>query len=99
MRTVRKEQNISFKVPLDLVETSQDNISLRPIVEKLVNIQSWTKEEQAPDQAISFRVDALEYFVPVGASNIEEDGCVALLVAIFFSVMLLELPEICFQDV
>ena len=41
LRTVRKEQNISFKVPLDLVETSQDNISLRPIVEKLVNIQSW----------------------------------------------------------
>ena len=73
LRTVRKEQNISFKVPLDLVETSQDNISLRSIVEKLVNIKSWTKEEQAPDQAISFRVDALEYFVPVGASNIEEE--------------------------
>jgi valyl-tRNA synthetase len=73
LRTVRKEQNISFKVPLDLVETSQDNISLRPIVEKLVNIQSWTKEEQAPDQAISFRVNAREYFVPVGASNIEEE--------------------------
>ena len=73
LRTVRKEQNISFKEPLDLVETSQDNISLRPIVEKLVNIQSWTKEEQAPDQAISFRVNAREYFVPVGASNIEEE--------------------------
>jgi valyl-tRNA synthetase len=73
LRTVRKEQNISFKVPLDLVETSQDNISLRPIVEKLVNIQSWIKEEQAPDQAISFRVNAHEYFVPVGASNIEEE--------------------------
>lgn len=73
LRTVRKEQNISFKVPLDLVEISQDNISLRPIVEKLVNIQSWIKEEQAPDQAISFRVNAHEYFVPVGASNIEEE--------------------------
>jgi len=73
LRTVRKEQNISFKVPLDLVETSQDNISLRPIVEKLVNIQSWIKEEQAPDQAISFRVNTHEYFVPVGASNIEEE--------------------------
>jgi valyl-tRNA synthetase len=73
LRTVRKEQNISFKVPLDLVEISQDNISLRPIVEKLVNIQSWNKEEQAPDQAISFRVNAHEYFVPVGASNIEEE--------------------------
>ena len=73
LRTVRKDQNISFKEPLDLVETSQDNISLRPIVEKLVNIQSWNKEEQAPDQAISFRVNTREYFVPVGASNIEEE--------------------------
>jgi valyl-tRNA synthetase len=73
LRTVRKEQHISFKEPLDLVETSQDNISLRPIAEKLVNIQSWTKEQQAPDQAISFRVNAHEYFVPVGASNIEEE--------------------------
>jgi valyl-tRNA synthetase len=73
LRTVRKEQNISFKEPLDLVETNQDNISLRPIVEKLVNVQTWSKVAQAPDQAISFRVDAHEYFVPVNASNIEEE--------------------------
>jgi valyl-tRNA synthetase len=73
LRTVRKEQNISFKEPLDLVETNQDNISLRPIVEKLVNVQTWSKVAQAPDQAISFRVNAHEYFVPVSASNIEEE--------------------------
>ncbi|MDG1930807.1 MAG: valine--tRNA ligase [Flavobacteriaceae bacterium] len=73
LRTVRKEQNISFKEPLDLIETNQDNISLRPIVEKLVNVQTWSKVAQAPDQAISFRVNAHEYFVPVSASNIEEE--------------------------
>ena len=55
-----------------MVETNQYNISLRPIVEKLVNVQTWSKVAQAPDQAISFMVNAHEYFVPVSASNIEE---------------------------
>ena len=73
LRTVRKAQNISFKEPLDLVETTQDNISLRPIVEKLVNIQTWDTSAKAPEQSISFRVNAHEYFVPVTASNIEEE--------------------------
>jgi valyl-tRNA synthetase len=39
----------------------------------LVNVQTWSKVAQAPDQAISFRVNAHEYFVPVSASNIEEE--------------------------
>ena len=73
LRTVRKDQNISFKEPIDLVETIQDNISLRPIVEKLINISNWTKAEHTPEQAISFRVNAHEYFVPVASSNIEEE--------------------------
>ena len=73
LRTVRKDQNISFKEPLDLVETIQDNISLRPIVEKLINISNWTKAAHTPKQAISFRVNAHEYFVPVASSNIEEE--------------------------
>ena len=73
LRTVRKDQNISFKEPLDLLETIQDNISLRPIVEKLINISNWTKAAHTPKQAISFRVNAHEYFVPVASSNIEEE--------------------------
>ncbi len=73
LRTVRKDQNISFKEPIDLVETIQDNISLRPIVEKLINISNWTKAEHTPEQAISFRVNAHEYFVPVASSNIEQE--------------------------
>lgn len=73
LRTVRKDQNISFKEPIDLVETIQDNISLRPIVEKLINISNWSKSDHTPEQAISFRVNAHEYFVPVASSNIEEE--------------------------
>ena len=39
----------------------------------MVNIQTWDKVAKAPEQAISFRVNAFEYFVPVAASNIEEE--------------------------
>ena len=73
LRTVRKNQNISFKEPLRLMETDQDRISLRHVVEKLVHVTSWEQVAQTPDQAVSFRVNALEYFVPVAASNIEEE--------------------------
>ena len=73
LRTVRKNQNISFKEPLRLMETDQDQISLRLVVEKLVHVTSWEQVAQTPDQAVSFRVNALEYFVPVAASNIEEE--------------------------
>ena len=73
LRTVRKNQNISFKEPLRLMETDQDRISLRLVVEKLVHVTSWEQVAQTPDQAVSFRVNALEYFVPVAASNIEEE--------------------------
>ena len=73
LRTVRKNQNISFKEPLRLMETDQDQISLRLVVEKLVHVTSWEQVAQTPDQAVSFRVNALEYFVPVVASNIEEE--------------------------
>ncbi|MFL2575605.1 MAG: hypothetical protein ACJ0QD_00305 [Flavobacteriaceae bacterium] len=39
----------------------------------MVNIQTWDTSAKAPEQAISFRVNANEYFVPVTASNIEEE--------------------------
>lgn len=73
LRTIRKNQNIAFKEPLHLIETATDEISLRPIVQKLVNVSSWEQTKNAPEQALSFRVNAQEYFVPVAASNLEEE--------------------------
>ena len=73
LRTIRKNQNIAFKEPLHLIETATDEISLRPIVQKLVNVSTWEQTKNAPEQALSFRVNAQEYFVPVVASNLEEE--------------------------
>lgn len=73
LRTIRKNQNIAFKEPLHLIETATDEISLRPIVQKLVNVSTWEQTKNAPEQALSFRVNAHEYFVPVAASNLEEE--------------------------
>ena len=73
LRTIRKKQNIAFKQPLQLVETSKDKVSLRPIVQKLVNVSSWQQVTSAPEQALSFRVNTHEYFVPVAASNLEDE--------------------------
>ena len=73
LRTIRKKQNIAFKQPLQVTETSKDQISLRPIVVKLVNVSAWEQVATAPEQALSFRVNAHEYFVPVAASNLEEE--------------------------
>ena len=73
LRTIRKKQNIAFKEPINLLETSEDKISLRPIVQKLVNISLWDLTDAAPEQSLSFRVNAHEYFVPVTASNLEEE--------------------------
>lgn len=73
LRTLRKNQNIAFKDAIDLIETKNDEISLRPIVTKLANIAAWTQEATPPEQALSFRVNALEYFVPVAATNLEDE--------------------------
>lgn len=73
LRTIRKNQNIAFKEPLEVIETSKDEISLRPIVTKLVNVSTWEQIATAPEQALSFRVNAHEYFVPVAVSNLEEE--------------------------
>jgi len=73
LRTIRKNKNIAFKEALQLKETATDEISLRPIVQKLVNVSTWEQTKNAPEQALSFRVNTHEYFVPVTASNLEEE--------------------------
>ena len=73
LRTIRKKQNIAFKEPLQVIEISKDEISLRPIVLKLVNVSTWEQLLSAPEQTLSFRVNAHEYFVPVAVSNLEAE--------------------------
>lgn len=73
LRSIRKNQNISFKESIALVETKKDTISLRTIVTKLVNVSTWEQEANPPEQALSFRVNTHEYFVPVATSNLEDE--------------------------
>ena len=73
LRSLRKSQQISFKEAIDVVEIIKDEISLRLIVKKLANVGAWNQQETPPDQSLSFRVKAQEYFVPVAASNLEEE--------------------------
>ncbi|MGB0255004.1 MAG: valine--tRNA ligase [Flavobacteriaceae bacterium] len=73
LRTLRKNQNLSFKESIAIVEVKNDAISLRPIVTKLANVASWKLTDTSPEQSLSFRVNTHEYFVPVEASNLEEE--------------------------
>lgn len=73
LRTIRKKQQIPFKEPIQIIETKKDSISLRPLVQKLVHVSAWEHQATAPDQALSFRVNAHEYFIPVAVSNVEEE--------------------------
>lgn len=73
LRTIRKKQQIPFKEPIQIIETKKDSISLRPLVQKLVHVSAWEHQATAPGQALSFRVNAHEYFVPVAVSNVEEE--------------------------
>jgi valyl-tRNA synthetase len=73
LRSLRKKQNISFKEAIQVLQTKEDKVSLKPLVKKLAHIDSWSEVAQAPAQALSFRVNKQEYFVPVAASNVEEE--------------------------
>ena len=73
LRSLRKNQNISFKEAIQVLQTKEDKVSLKPLVLKLAHVESWSEVAQAPAQALSFRVNKQEYFVPVAASNLEEE--------------------------
>lgn len=73
LRTIRKNQNIAFKEPLHLIETVKDEVSLRLIVSKLAHVETWIQTDNAPEQSLSFRVDAHEYFVPIATSNLADE--------------------------
>lgn len=73
LRTIRKNQNISFKDPLHVMETVKDEKSLRSIVVKLTHVGQWELIENTPEQSLSFRVNTHEYFVPIAASSLEEE--------------------------
>jgi valyl-tRNA synthetase len=74
VRTIRKQKNISFKDTITLSVINNENSAFNSVICKLGNISEMNAITQAIDGALTFRVKANEYFVPiVGAINIEEE--------------------------
>ncbi|MDC7998534.1 valine--tRNA ligase [Gilvibacter sediminis] len=73
IRTIRKENQIAFKETVDLViaDNEKQGRSFEPVIQKLGNILNISHGE-AVDGALTFRVKANEYFVPIsGAVDVE----------------------------
>jgi len=66
IRNIRKEKNISFKdkVGLSVLEKESLNSNFDSVIQKLCNLSELEKVDSKVDKALSFRVNANEYFIP-----------------------------------
>ena len=70
IRTIRKKNNIAFKDPIELqvLKSEAGSKTFNPIIEKLGNVSFFTEVDQQVQGALSFRVKADEYFIPIAGS-------------------------------
>ena len=76
IRTIRKEKNIPFKEEISLSVIDNEHLAIKwnSIIEKLGNVSAISYVEKAIEGAISFRVKANEYFIPIlDKINVEEE--------------------------
>lgn len=76
VRAIRKEKNIPFKetISLHVLNTEKASDKFDVVIKKLGNIEALTYVEEKVEGALSFRVKANEYFIPMaGAINVEEE--------------------------
>ena len=76
IRTIRKEKNIPFKeeISLSIIDNEHFTTKWNSIIEKLGNVSAIFYIEKATEGAISFRVKANEYFIPIlDKINVEEE--------------------------
>jgi valyl-tRNA synthetase len=76
IRNIRKEKNISFKETLKLSVINNENASksFDTVISKLGNISEISYISEALDQALTFRIKANEYFIPVvGTIDVVEE--------------------------
>jgi len=76
IRTIRKEKNISFKETIDfsILNNESMNTALDSVIAKLGNIDKLDYISEKIDGALTFRVKANEYFIPIsGAINIKDE--------------------------
>lgn len=76
IRTIRKEKNISFKetIPLQYINNEKIVDNFNSVIIKLGNLSEFTTVTEKVEKALSFRVKANEYFIPITSSvNVEEE--------------------------
>ena len=73
IRAIRKQKNISMKLPMQLLETSSQMSYYKAVISKLANIQSCEVVKDLPDQVLSFRVGTAAYYLPFSVENPEEE--------------------------
>jgi len=76
IRTIRKEKNISFKDSIEFSVLNNENMTtnLDAVITKLGNVSKLNYVTEKVDGALTFRVKANEYFIPVaGIINVEDE--------------------------
>ena len=73
IRAIRKQKNISMKVPMQLLETSSQMVYYKEVIFKLANIESCEVVKDLPEQILSFRVGTAAYYLPFSVENPEEE--------------------------
>lgn len=80
IRKLRKEKNIPQKEKLQLYFSTKGlhQGEFAPVIVKLGNIETFEQIDEKPEAAISFMVDAQEYFVPL-SGNVDVEAEIAKL--------------------
>jgi len=76
IRTIRKDKQIPFKDAIDLKIVNNDKVSIQfdSVVSKLGNISNLEYVDEKLNGALTFRVNANEYFIPIsGSINVAEE--------------------------
>ena len=73
IRSIRKQKNISTKVPMQLLETSSQAEYYENVISKLANIDSFQVVKDLPQQLLPFRVGTAAYYLPFSVENLEEE--------------------------
>ena len=73
VRTIRKDKNISFKVPIDLYVLNNEsfNNKLDSLIIKLCNINNLIYTKNEISNSLSFRVKSNNYYIPVDENVID----------------------------
>lgn len=70
IRTIRKDKNIPFKETIEILYLNNEktNNLFNPVIIKMGNLSSLNEVSKTVENALSFRVNSNEYFIPLSGS-------------------------------